>query len=93
MVYNANNWGAYPSIRALMSPFAERINSLGGNATSTRLSHENIPKDFFNRYQNQILNPPKSAIKKPFYLEVYLTITAVALLAGMYIMQKIKKTT
>lgn len=92
MLYNANNWGAYPSIKSLMPQFAETILNLGGNAISTKLSHENIPKDFFQRYKKDILSPPKSAIKKPFYIEVYLAIAGVAILATMYLKDKLYKT-
>lgn len=49
MIYNAANWGGYPSIKALLPQLAAKINAAGGYAESKIITHLDIPKYFFNK--------------------------------------------
>ena len=54
MVYNKNNWGAYPSIQSNMDVLASKINDGGGVATSVSLPHKDIPSFFFDKYKDEL---------------------------------------
>lgn len=55
MLYNAGNWGAYPSIKAAMPRVAARINEQGGVAKSLKLSHAAFPKVFFETFKDELV--------------------------------------
>lgn len=54
MVYNDNNWGGYVNTQKALPTIAKSINDKGGFAEKVTLSHKNIPKYFFNKFQKQI---------------------------------------
>jgi hypothetical protein len=54
MIYNDANWKSYTRIKAEMVKMANNISSRGGYAEKVNLSHEKIPKYFFNRFVNQL---------------------------------------
>jgi len=51
MVYNERNWGGqYDSIKKAMPIVADSINKKGGRGERVNLSHDKIPKYFFEKY-------------------------------------------
>lgn len=51
MVYNERNWGSqYDSIKKAMPIVADSINKKGGVGERVNLSHDKIPKYFFEKY-------------------------------------------
>jgi hypothetical protein len=55
MVYNKNNWGAYPSIQGNMDVLASKIEDGGGLAESVSLQHSKIPSYFFNKFKKDLI--------------------------------------
>ena len=60
MLYNAANWGTYPTIKAAMPKVAARIEQQGGQAKELPLRHSAFPKVFFETYEQELVTP------KPF---------------------------
>jgi len=50
MVYNNNNWGVYPNIKALQPKIAKNIRKGGGFVEEVNKSHASIPKYFFEKH-------------------------------------------
>ena len=49
MVYNADNWGGYPTIKALLPQVADKVAATHGYVESCSLSHLFIPTYFFTK--------------------------------------------
>lgn len=54
MVYNENNWG-YPNIKATLPKLDKVINDSDGIGERVNIIHKEIPKYFFEKYQNKFL--------------------------------------
>ena len=54
LIYNNSNWGYYPSIKALQPKLATKIANGGGSVESVRLSHSEIPKYFWDKFQSML---------------------------------------
>jgi hypothetical protein len=55
MIYNEANWGGYPTIKPLLPILSNKINKDGGTSIKITMKHEDIPKFFFNTFENQII--------------------------------------
>ena len=47
MIYNANNWGGFPTIKSLLPQLETKINKDGGKAEALTLQHLEMPQHFF----------------------------------------------
>lgn len=54
MVYNNDNWGAYPNIKSLQPKIAKNIENGGGMTEEVKMAHADIPKYFFSSHSKYL---------------------------------------
>ena len=55
MVYNKNNWGAYPNIKNNMDVLASKIDDGGGLIEKVSIQHAKIPSYFFEKFKKDLI--------------------------------------
>lgn len=55
MIYNINNWGAYPTIQKNMKRIAEAVNRGGSISSSIDMKHKDIPQYFFKKMESVLI--------------------------------------
>jgi hypothetical protein len=61
MIYNADNWGGFPEIKALLPKLAAAVRRGGGDARSISIRHRDMPAKFFELFGNEFATPRGNA--------------------------------